>query len=287
MNRKSVLILLLLTVTVIIHAQDTLYFDINDKRVASLDSASSYRVYVTDNIRDGNLIESIYSMSGKLRSSCSLLLQFSLYAKKELVEAYTSGQIAWHDSRLNEYIESLKDGTYKEWYENGQLRKEIEYSEGKMNGHYLSYWENGQKKREESYLDGKKSVEGKSFDQLGNLLKYSPLEYKPEFPGGEKMFQKFICENIRYPSFMVEQGVQGKVIVKFRVEKDGRLTNLKIITSPHPAGSKEAMRLISLMPKWKPGILEDEPIPVWFTLPISFSIEDSSPFEKQLNSRRF
>lgn len=272
MNRQVILILVLLTVTVIAHAQDTLYFDINNKRVASLDSASSYRIYTMDNIREGNLIESAYSKSGKLQSSCSLLLQFTMNANKAMVEAYTSGKISWNDPRMEKQIESLKDGTYKEWYENGQLCKEIEYKEGKMKGHYISYWENGQIKREE-YIGTDKSVEGKCFDQFGNGIKYTPIEQMPEFPGGEAMLFRFLANNVKYPIIMANQDIQGKVIVQFTVEKDGSLSDIKILRKLHPAGDKEAIRIISIMPKWKPGIKEDEPAATTYTLPINFILQ--------------
>lgn len=272
MNRQAILILVLLAVTVIAYAQDTLYFDANNKRVATLDSASSYRIYTMDNIREGNLIERVYSKSGKLQSSCSLLLQFTMNANKDIIEAYTSGKIPWYDPRMERNIESLRDGTFKEWYENGQLRKEIEYKEGKMNGHYISYWENGQIKREE-YVGRDKLIEGKCFDQLGNLLKYSPLEQMPEFPGGEQMLLKFLCDNVKYPATMHELGIQGKVIVQFAVEKDGSLSDIKILLKLHPAGDKEAIRIISIMPKWKPGIKEDEPAATTYILPINFILQ--------------
>lgn len=278
MNRQAILILILLTVTVVVYGQDTLYFDTNNKRLASLDSASSYRIYTTDKIREGNLIESVYSKSGKIKSSCSLLLQFTMNANKTMVEAYTSGKISWNDPRMEKQIESLKDGTYKEWYENEQLRKEIEYKEGKMKGHYISYWENGQIKREE-YMGSDKSVEGKCFDQFGNVVKYTPIEQMPEFPGGEAMLFRFLANNVKYPIIMANQNIQGRVVAQFTVGKDGSLSDIKIIHSIHPAGDKEAIRIISLMPKWKPGILEDEPVLVTYTLPIVFNITNSDDID--------
>lgn len=280
MNRLIILILSMLAVTIITHAQDTLYFDVQNKRVASLDSASSFRTYTIDSSHKGNLIENAYAISGKLRSSCSIFLQFKLNANKNLIEAYTSGKITWHDPRMEKQIARLKDGTYKEWYENGQLRKEIDYKEGKMNGHYISYWENGQIKREE-YVGSNKPTEGKCFDQLGNLLKYTPIEQMPEFPGGKEKLFEFMRENLKYPIIMMENKVQGKVIVQFVVGKDGSLSDIKILRSLHPSGDKEAERIISIMPKWKPGIQEDEPVLVKYTLPISFKLtskDNTAPY---------
>lgn len=275
MNRPAILIILLLTLTVVVYAQDTLYFAANNKRVAIKDSALTYRIFTPDQIRKGNVIESVYFKTGKIKSTCSLLLQFKKNANKTIIESYTSGKISWNDPGMEKYIEKLKDGTYKEWYENGQLMKEIEYKEGKMNGHYTSYWENGQIKRME-FFDNIKSVKGKCFDQNGNEIRHTAMEQVPEFPGGSESLMRFLTQNIKYPIVMQEEKIQGIVVAQFVVGKDGSLSDIKIIRSLHPAGDKEALRVISLMPNWKSGIQEDEPVSVRYTLPISFRMTESN-----------
>ncbi len=269
MNWQATLIFLLLTVTIFVRGQDTLYFDAKNKRVLSMDSASSYKIYTPDKIRNGNLIEIVYSKTGKIISSSSLYLKFKKNANKALIESYTSGKITWNDPSIEEYIERIKDGTYKEWYENGQLWKEIEYKEGKMNGHYISYWENGQIKREE-FMGGAKLVVGKCFDHDGNEIKHTPMVQMPEFPGGEEKLMDFLSQNIQYPIVMMDEKVQGRVFTKFTVGKDGSLSNIIILHSIHSAGDEEAVRVIKLMPNWKPGILEGEPVSTAYILPIMF-----------------
>ncbi|MFW9596425.1 MAG: TonB family protein [Paludibacter sp.] len=275
MNRQLILILLLMLQTVILHSQVTQYFDANNNRVSTLDSASTYSISVPDTIRKGNLIETFYFKSGKIKSTCSVLLQFKLNANKTIIQSYTSGKVAWYDPAVEKHLERLKDGIYKEWYENGQIRKEVEYSEGKRNGRYISYWENGQKKREE-LMNNNKSVEGKCFDINGDEIKYTQIEQMPEFPGGDEKLMAFLRKNIKYPRTMMEKNIQGRVIAQFTVKKDGSLSDIKIVRSIHPLADEEALRIISLMPNWKPGIQEDELVNVKYTLPINFRLTDNN-----------
>jgi len=287
MSRHATFIFLFFTVTLVVSAQDTLYFDAGKKRVASMDSAVSYRICIPDKIRNGNMIENNYSKSGKLKSSCSFILQFKKNANKAIVESYIAGKLRWNDPEIEKVVQKSKDGTYKEWYDNGQLRKEIEYKEGKMNGHYISFWENGQIKREE-FPGSDKPVEGKCFDRSGTEIKHTPIEQMPEFPGGIEGLRNFLTQNVKYPLTMAEEKVEGKVVAQFVVRKDGSLSDIKIVRSIHPDGDKEAMRVISLMPKWKPGIQEDEPVLVKFTLPITFKLTESynnDPFIKRNGNR--
>ena len=82
---------------------------------------------------------------------------------------------------------------------------------------------------------------------------FSIVENEPEYPGGEEALYKFISKNIVYPKSAREKGIQGTVLVEFVVEKDGKLSNIKVIRSADPALDAEAVRVISKMPKWKPG----------------------------------
>lgn len=290
MNRQTTLVLLLMLLTIVVHSQDTLYFDVNNKKVATIDSAFSYRISFPDKIRKGNLIETDYFKTGKIKSTCSLLLQFKMNTNKTIIESYTSGKVSWNDPSVEKYIERLRDGIYKEWYESGQLRKEIEYSEGKKNGQYISYWENGQIKRND-LIGNNKSVEGKCFDMYGTEVKYTPIEQMPEYPGGDEKLFAFLSQNIKYPIVMMEKKIQGRVIAQFIVNKDGSISDIKIIRSIHPLADKEALRVISLMPNWKPGIQEDEPVSVKYTFPIKFKMTENNnhtnPFATRNSNGQF
>lgn len=102
-------------------------------------------------------------------------------------------------------------------------------------------------------------------------LELSEVEVKPAFPGGEAAMYKFLCEQIRYPAEAAEDGASGKVIVQFVIEKDGSVSNVKVLRGKHPALDREAVRVVKLMPDWTPGRLGDKPVRCIYCLPINFS----------------
>ena len=102
---------------------------------------------------------------------------------------------------------------------------------------------------------------------------YDQVEVKPEFPGGMPALVKYLQENIKYPSAALAEKAQGKAFVRFVVEKDGTITNTEIIKSTGNIYlDKEALRVASNMPKWKPGMQQGKPVRVFFMLPVSFKL---------------
>ena len=98
------------------------------------------------------------------------------------------------------------------------------------------------------------------------------IEEMPMFPGGEKALVTYLKENLKYPIVPAENGIQGRVIVLFKVEADGSLTDVRIGGSVDPSIDREALRLVKAMPKWIPGKQDGKPVPVKFQLPITFSL---------------
>ena len=97
-------------------------------------------------------------------------------------------------------------------------------------------------------------------------------ETNPSFPEGDTALMEWIASNIQYPATCKEQGIKGRVYVQFIVEKDGSLSNIKIIRSPNNTLSKEAERVLKKMPKWQPGRQRGKAVRVKFTLPITFRL---------------
>lgn len=102
---------------------------------------------------------------------------------------------------------------------------------------------------------------------------FEVVEEMPEFPGGMGECLKFLGQNIKYPVESQKAGVQGKVIVQFVVETDGSITNPMIVRSIDSHLDGEAIRVISLMPKWKPGKQKGQPVPVKYTVPVTFRLD--------------
>ena len=99
------------------------------------------------------------------------------------------------------------------------------------------------------------------------------VEEMPEFPGGEAALHKYIAQSIKYPVIAQENGIQGRVYVSFVINQKGEVTDIKIARGVDPALDKEAMRVISKMPKWKPGKQRGKPVKVSFTVPINFVLQ--------------
>jgi TonB family protein len=100
------------------------------------------------------------------------------------------------------------------------------------------------------------------------------VENQPEFPGGNAAMMKFLSDNIKYPKSAQDNGIQGRVIVNFVVEKDGSLSDVQVVHSQDPALDKEAVRVIESMPKWKPGTQRGETVRVRYTLPVVFRLQN-------------
>ncbi len=98
-------------------------------------------------------------------------------------------------------------------------------------------------------------------------------EYMPSFPGGDKALSQWLTKNLRYPAAASETCAQGRVIVSFIVNKDGTIVEPKVIKSVHPALDKEAMRVVSAMPKWQPGRQNGKSVRVKFSLPVTFRLQ--------------
>lgn len=118
-------------------------------------------------------------------------------------------------------------------------------------------------------------VSEQSLIQEKDSIFFVVVEKMPEFPG-EKSIQKWIHENVKYPEIALENGIQGKVYVKFIIEKDGTVTEPKVIKGVDTSLDKEAIRVIQSMPKWKPGKQRGKTVRVSFTIPINFSLPNST-----------
>ena len=98
------------------------------------------------------------------------------------------------------------------------------------------------------------------------------VEQLPEFPGGIVEFMKWLTRNLRYPPIAQQQKIQGKVVVSFIINADGSIASPKVQKSANPMLDAEALRVIKMMPKWKPGIMNGKPCRTMFAIPVNFVI---------------
>ena len=102
---------------------------------------------------------------------------------------------------------------------------------------------------------------------------YTVIEQMPQFPGGESELLGYIGKNIHYPVIAQENGIQGKVIVRFVVTKTGAVDKVEVLRQLDPACDKEAIRVVKSLPKFIPGKQNGVNVSVWYTLPITFKLE--------------
>ena len=102
---------------------------------------------------------------------------------------------------------------------------------------------------------------------------FDVVEQMPSYPGGMGALMQYLSSNIKYPAIAEENGIQGRVICTFVVERDGSITDVKIAKSVDPSLDKEAMRVVSKMPKWIPGKQNGSAVRVKYTLPVTFRLQ--------------
>jgi protein TonB len=120
---------------------------------------------------------------------------------------------------------------------------------------------------------GPKDIEGVT-ESTDDKKVFIAVEVNPLFPGGEAAFGKFLRDHIRYPAVAKENNVQGRVFVQFVVERDGSLTDMKILRDPGSGLGDEAVRVLKISPHWSPGIQNGKPVRVQYTVPVSFSLAE-------------
>jgi len=260
--KHSLYLLLLLSITIVAKAQkptakaDTVFLDEGNITTKLRKEATKYRVTQNDSTFTNGKLQRTYYKDGQLFSE----LYFHLVPQKE------------NPKKTNQ----IKEGIYREWFENGTLKQQVSYSNDKYNGEFTSYWRNKQKRRIDHYIDGK-LTEGYCYDSTGVAVSYYPYEVMPVYPGGEKELLNFIGRHLRYPVAAQENGVQGTVLVRFIVTKTGKVDKIKVIRSLSVETDIEACLVISTLPDWTPGKVEDEPVDVYYTLPIKYRLMNDSP----------
>ncbi len=98
-------------------------------------------------------------------------------------------------------------------------------------------------------------------------------ETMPSFQGGDlNTFRKWVQDNVRFPQIALENGISGRVVLSFVIEKDGRLTNIQVLQTPDRSLSEEAIRVLNKSPKWSPGKQRNQTVRVKYTLPVDFRV---------------
>ena len=251
MKLKKLITSVVFLLPMVMYAQDTIYMDKNHEKTKLKNLALTYQLTRTDRAVNEGKIETEYYLSGKVKSECHLVAELTEKSKKK---------------------KDVWEGTFKMWYESGQLKRDIDYHLNKIDGHLTTYWENGKVKRQDLYQEDK-VVEGKCFDENGHETAYYPFHKMPQYPGGEKGLMCFISMNLKYPVNAQEAGIQGKVVAHFVIDTSGQVSDIQIIRRLYPSMDNEALRVISILKHWIPAEVDGEKENQWYTLPIQYRLE--------------
>jgi len=154
-----------------------------------------------------------------------------------------------------DYCNGLRCGKWLEYYDGSDsVQFEVNYREGSMNGKVRSFYRDGKLKRDDIYESGR-FVSGKCFDSDGGKVKHTVFYEPPKFDGD---VIGFFLERIHYPAEAAQNNIDGSVKLGFTVEKNGHITDVRIIEGLGYGCDEEALRVMRLMPPWKPARLEGE-----------------------------
>jgi len=102
---------------------------------------------------------------------------------------------------------------------------------------------------------------------------FDVVEQMPSFPGGQSALMEYLHDHVKYPVVAQENGVQGRVVVSFIVERDGSITDVRVVRSVDPSLDREAARVVSSMPRWTPGKQNGSAVRVKYNVPVSFRLQ--------------
>ncbi len=274
MNLKSStirynIISLLLLFSGLIYGQDSTFYAKN-KQVSTLDSAEKVTIGETDK---SNMLYLVRTFSYKNKEFILESENYFLNNTKDKLEGisrnfYKNGQT----SSESYYKNGKLHGRDISYYPSGKIYHEKMYSEGKIDGNFKIYYANGLLKRDESYSKNE-LISGKMYDSTGVEIPFcGAFEQVPEYPGGTQKLFKYLIESIKFPKEVArnKEFKGGKVYLTFVLDTDGSVIDVEVVKGLHPACDAEAVRVISSMPKWRPGYQDCKPVKIKMNVPISF-----------------
>lgn len=240
---KKIILLIVSFITIHAFGQDKIFYDFNGIKVKTFKSAYYYEIETPDSIDTNKMIVDGFYCSGQKKS----------------LKSYNASSGKLHGAKM-------------EWYKNGQVHKSMMYVDSKLNGTLLTFWENGQLKRNDLFEDGT-FIDGKVWNYDGVPTRHYDFMILPQFPGGVNKLMQYLVQNVRYPKQSQQNPAEGRVLVQFVVEKDGKISNVKVVKHMDTELDAEAKRVVKKMPKWTPGLEDGEKTRVMYVLPINFKLE--------------
>ena len=266
---------------------DTLFYD--DETLLTTRPNSNYYEIVRADPGNGFSVKEYISSSNQLKLEGHYSAIDSTKVREGMFTYYyESGRISnkgnYHNNKVEGLFMFYYDTTNSpEWYH-------CNYKDGMLDGELESYYLSGKLKRKEfhqaienhayanSYSNGSipkaarrdTIISGKCYDESGKEIKFTQFESRPTT---KYNINEYIGKSVKYPKSAREHDIEGRVLVKFVVNTDGTVSDIKIRKHVSPELDKEAARVIEDMPRWEPGIQDDKKVKVYFTIPIRFKLE--------------
>lgn len=245
---------------------DTVFFNKYRKQVNIRQDANYYRVIkpqdsvfrATEYYLDG-----IVKMTGTLSSM-----------KPEVYD----GIITWYSEKgvltgKGFFKKNKREDHLITYYTDGAIKSDALFKANNLEGEHKFYYPNGQLKRADIYKEGK-FISGKCYSSTGADIPYFRYIQNPEFAGGEAKLGKYIKANLVYPKQALREEITGTVKVKFTVTAGGEITDVHLENTIHPFLDNEALKLVKNMPRWKPGLEDNEKANLSVILPVVFILQD-------------
>lgn len=252
---------------------DTAFFD-KDWKLCSKEQAAFFRPKPKPDKDKGNYKVVDYFISGTKQMVGYFDSTDEFMTNGDISDQYQNGYFIFYYPNGNvddegPYKKGERHGLWKFSADStGRVRVECMYSNGMRHGHRKVYHPNGKLNRDELFEDDE-FVSGTCYDASGKEVPFFPSEKMPE---PTVNIGEFIGQNLKYPKQAIKKKVEGRVVVKFVVDTDGKISNAVVIQGIGAGCDEEALRVINNMPPWKPGMQEGVPVKVYYTLPIAFKL---------------
>lgn len=166
------------------------------------------------------------------------------------------------------FIHGRRDGLVRVYRPAGPLWMEEQYTNGHLNSR-KSYYTTGRLRREEVYNADTSMASGHIYDEQGNDQPFIPFELYPKFNGD---LMDYLAHEVHYPNKAKKRNISGRVIIKFAIDEQGRVTDASVFQEADPMLDAEALRAVKAMPRWQPGLQDGDPVKVYYTLPVTFDL---------------
>jgi len=265
---KHLILLFFLGASFFANAQDTLliYVDSLWKEVPK-EKATFYRKIKKSDKNAWSVND--FFLSGQIQMSGTYKSKRLKKRQGHFIYYYENGQ----KESEGDFINNKKEGEWNYWYKTGIIDKKGNYLKSKYDKEWQFYFESGQISAKENYNKGK-LVDLQFWNEDGSKVEGNPkIEEPAEFIGGKKALKSYLSSELKYPKKSIEGDFSGTVSIGFIIEIDGTITNAKVIKSVSKLLDREALRVITKMPKWKPSKQHNRLVKTLFVIPIAFILQ--------------